>query len=995
VRPAGTWFVAWLCLILAAFSACLREPPRAGGTAGEPGVATSTHADAGVSPTDPGVRPTFDSLLDAAETVYFAGSYDSASALLREIQQRAHGERAVGAEARARTWLGLAAWRLGDYREARRIGEEALALKLTHGLTDQLLRSYNALGLLAWNENRFSDATSLFRKAVQVAGETGDRRGEATAAGNLALVQTELGNFAEARAGFLAMRATMGELGETRAEANALTNLGMLEIRLGDAPAAIPVLEHALQLYQSVGYATGTQSALGQLGVAYTALGEPGRAFTVLDSALRVARAQGLRQEEASNLEALAELYRDAGDHQRAILLYRAAQAINAELGLDVETGGDLRGEADIHGQLGDLERARTLAEQALAIHGRADARLEELRDRLFLAEILDRLGRSPEASAQLRASTELAKVLDARIARAEVALTRARMADKYGEARHVLQVTDGVKTDLARGGYAAEAEAQLLRARAYARLGKLDSAATAGRQALAKVERVRQNFGSGALRTAFVADQRQVYGELVSILLQLGLVDEAFETADRARGRTLLEPLTMQIPRPSRSASALAERETLLREIDQMVESLDLLEETPPSERGGDQLRELKQLHARLDTARTEYEALLIRAAETRSSEVALLGAAHVEAGNVQGALQPGQLLVEYLVNPDGSVLIFAVRDTGIRVVEAPITGDNLTSRVRLTRDLIARPSAPPTTTHGVLTGLHDVLMGPLSSAGMLDGVGEIVFVPHEVLNYLPFAALRDRATERYLMQDYTIRILPSAATLPALQARIGGDTTQRAVTSVLAPFPDRLPATRAEARAVAGAAAGVRLHVGASATETVLREALQHSGIVHVATHGVLNARNPMFSRLELARGESDEPADDGRLEIHELLRIRLNTPLVFLSGCETALGPAYSTRFVRGEDYATLAQAFLYGGARAVIATLWPVEDAGAAAFAERFYQELAASTPVKALAAAQRAMLLHPRYNAPYHWAAYQLAGDVEWAPPHTRGGPSVR
>jgi len=68
---------------------------------------------------------------------------------------------------------------------------------------------------------------------------------------------------------------------------------------------------------------------------------------------------------------------------------------------------------------------------------------------------------------------------------------------------------------------------------------------------------------------------------------------------------------------------------------------------------------------------------------------------------------------------------------------------------------------------------------------------------------------------------------------------------------------------------------------------------------------------------------------------------------------------------------------------------------VEDAGAAAFAERFYQELAASTPVKALAAAQRAMLLHPRYNAPYHWAAYQLAGDVEWAPPHTRGGPSVR
>jgi CHAT domain-containing protein len=60
--------------------------------------------------------------------------------------------------------------------------------------------------------------------------------------------------------------------------------------------------------------------------------------------------------------------------------------------------------------------------------------------------------------------------------------------------------------------------------------------------------------------------------------------------------------------------------------------------------------------------------------------------------------------------------------------------------------------------------------------------------------------------------------------------------------------------------------------------------------------------------------------------------------------------------------------------------VIATLWAVEDQGAADFAGQFYETMAASDPVEALAVAQRASLADQRYSAPYYWAAYQLAGD---------------
>ena len=85
------------------------------------------------------------------------------------------------------------------------------------------------------------------------------------------------------------------------------------------------------------------------------------------------------------------------------------------------------------------------------------------------------------------------------------------------------------------------------------------------------------------------------------------------------------------------------------------------------------------------------------------------------------------------------------------------------------------------------------------------------------------------------------------------------------------------------------------------------------------------------------------------------------------------------AWSTEFFRGEDYTTLAQAFLYAGALNVIATLWPIDDAGAAEFVQHFYTAYQRASPGEALVEAQRRMISDPRYGAPYYWAAYQLAG----------------
>jgi CHAT domain-containing protein len=166
---------------------------------------------------------------------------------------------------------------------------------------------------------------------------------------------------------------------------------------------------------------------------------------------------------------------------------------------------------------------------------------------------------------------------------------------------------------------------------------------------------------------------------------------------------------------------------------------------------------------------------------------------------------------------------------------------------------------------------------------------------------------------------------------------------------------------------------------YTGAAATESQLRGALARPIIVHVATHGTVNVRNPLFSAIALARNSRAGAGQDGQLAVYEVLGLRVRSPMVFLSGCETGVGAGWSTGFARQEDYGTLAQAFLYAGAASVVATLWRIDDEGAAVFAERFYGWLRRAGPTEALARAQRDMLRTTDRSDPYYWAAYQLSG----------------
>ena len=129
---------------------------------------------------------------------------------------------------------------------------------------------------------------------------------------------------------------------------------------------------------------------------------------------------------------------------------------------------------------------------------------------------------------------------------------------------------------------------------------------------------------------------------------------------------------------------------------------------------------------------------------------------------------------------------------------------------------------------------------------------------------------------------------------------------------------------------------AAQVRLLLGAEGSASNLRKAWQDGAdVIHFATHGLADPRQPQASLLLLPA--LDAAGSPTYLTAGQVQEWRGDVDLVFLSACETAVGPS---RFAEGLP--GMQRAFLRAGSRAVIATLWPVEDIYASEFAADFYR-----------------------------------------------------
>lgn len=229
----------------------------------------------------------------------------------------------------------------------------------------------------------------------------------------------------------------------------------------------------------------------------------------------------------------------------------------------------------------------------------------------------------------------------------------------------------------------------------------------------------------------------------------------------------------------------------------------------------------------------------------------------------------------------------------------------------------------------------------------------GRFLIETHEVLYHLSLAGLGQR-------RELDANAPPPRVLLmgdPVLEAG------SAAVAAGLAPLPgvrrelDRLrQIVRAENSTV---------YTGQEATRAALQNSLGTVSVLHLATHGVVNERDPWGSYLVLS-------PPDPVLTVWDLRALRIPAHLVVLSACDTGRG-----RLLHGEASWGFATQFLRGGTKNVVVSAWRVEDASTAILMEAFYRAMTPQfkTIAGSLRMAKLTLLADRQWAHPFYWAPF--------------------
>ena len=498
-------------------------------------------------------------------------------------------------------------------------------------------------------------------------------------------------------------------------------------------------------------------------------------------------------------------------------------------------------------------------------------------------------------------------------------------------------------------------------------------------REAIDKTEHVRSKLKRENHRIGLAEARTEPYQQIITTLLELGRVDEAFHYLERARSKALLELLAGQFSVDS-GDEVFKKTAELARRIDELRHALDEIQKADETgtfdEKEETTRRAAKrgEIQQGLDKEERKFSKLceeLQRVAPERHGLIAVQASASAE---VQAILPANTALLE-LYQTDEQLLLFVIRPghtTEVIAVEfaADVASELVFSFIIALRD----PTTLDTRSHDYLRSvrqpasrLHETLFGPLEEK--LDGVQRLVIVPHLFWHYLPFHALYDGKSKQFLLNCFEISYAPSASALVVCRDK---HRHKRNSALILCRNDGDLPHVEMEGVAISKVFDQSSLFHGNEAVLSMASHQVKHD-VIHCACHGYFDPEKPFLSGIAIPPGmDEDRPT-----LLMDLLHLRLESSLVTLSACDTGL-----SRISNADELVGLSRGFFGAGAAALLLSLWKVADSSTAYLMENFYWHYVANRQTKgrSLQLAMQAVRAKNEYAHPYYWAPFVVMGE---------------
>jgi len=485
-------------------------------------------------------------------------------------------------------------------------------------------------------------------------------------------------------------------------------------------------------------------------------------------------------------------------------------------------------------------------------------------------------------------------------------------------------------------------------------------------------------------LRQTYLALQKSIFELNVELVLAGQQPDsyQALMLAEVFKARTLRESIDSMNYKQNISDANVAERARILKAIQQNAVAWHSGEKLETQ--GSSLLQNTRALSLSLQKLEENIQASRKNFATPDSKKISVLP--HV---------QNNELIAYYFIGERTSWL-WVLTEFDQQVYSLP----KRSILDGLVNDLLAHITTSPTqrsqssawVQSNAITALSDVILAPLQKQLEHKDIELITVVPDGSLHAVPFAPLVTPGLDTPLVADYAIAYAPSLVTKQALGERalrrspkglgrtLGNRTLVVAdpVSSNTAGLVfDNLQYSAEEAQSI-------RSLVGDQATVLVADKAdknafLNHLSeaysVIHLATHGLLNSREPALSGLLFSASEDS----DALWLTPEISRANISADLVVLSACESSVG-----KYMSGEGLFSLSRAFIEGGANQVLGTLWKVQDRATSDLVKHFYTYLIndGMTVAQALRKAQSKIYQDNNndWKDPYYWAGFQLLGE---------------
>ena len=472
--------------------------------------------------------------------------------------------------------------------------------------------------------------------------------------------------------------------------------------------------------------------------------------------------------------------------------------------------------------------------------------------------------------------------------------------------------------------------------------------------KAIQAVEKSRSWATSDDIRQQILAESIDVYEKAIQACVNSNQLEKAIEYCDRARAQRLVDlmhsnDLYASSEIPPAVQKYLQEFEAKQREIDAEVEQL-----RKPSEGNKELAGVGSQSRSRADTsAYTEKIQELEREKQQIWENIRSLDP--VLAGQVQVDPMQFAAMQQLIDNSQTAILCFytTTDDTHVFVIykdKAPqihtCQGEGWGNFQNWIFESWLSPYLQDRKIWQqrmgeFLSQLSQRLKVDELIGNYLDGIEELIVIPHLYLHQIPLAALpieppQPRAgtgapplRRVFLGDKFLIRYVPSCRILEYCYQRRSIESPKYGIVE---NATDDLYFTPFECEQIAEIVTQPeRLKGSQEATVAAYRNLAQNVNVIHSSHHAVSRLDNPLESRLFLG---------DGSITLGELMTPGWRLPQlsdVFMSCCETNLGGTEIT-----DNLLSLGTGFLCAGARSVVSTLWAVDDFATSLFSIFYYQ-----------------------------------------------------